>query len=93
VAIDTNNSYSPSAVMNATVPGPMCVNGFPQWQGSTPAVFAATLALSSEDCLLLDVKVPAKPVSSSLPVMVQIHGGGATDLDSVPDKSDLTDPS
>ncbi|KAF7197156.1 Lipase 1 [Pseudocercospora fuligena] len=34
----------------------------------------------SEDCLLLDVLVPAKPASSNLPVMVQIHGGGYTTL-------------
>jgi carboxylesterase type B len=34
---------------------------------------------ASEDCLLLDVSVPVKPVSATpLPVMVQIHGGGFT---------------
>lgn len=32
----------------------------------------------SEDCLSLDVLVPSKPVSKSLPVLVQIHGGGYT---------------
>jgi carboxylesterase type B len=30
----------------------------------------------SEDCLILDVLVPSKPVSSNLPVLLQIHGGG-----------------
>jgi carboxylesterase type B len=32
----------------------------------------------SEDCLILDVLTPSHPVSSRLPVMVQIHGGGYT---------------
>jgi len=79
VDIDTNNSYSPSILMDASVIGPTCVQGFPEWQAPTGGAysdFAATLASSSEDCLLLDVKVPANPVSSSLAVMVQIHGGG-----------------
>jgi carboxylesterase type B len=31
---------------------------------------------TDEDCLILDVVVPSNPVSSKLPVMVQIHGGG-----------------
>jgi para-nitrobenzyl esterase len=31
---------------------------------------------SSEDCLYLNVWVPAKPASGSLPVMVYYHGGG-----------------
>lgn len=65
--------------MDASVIGPTCVQGYPEWQaanGGAYKSFAATLASSSEDCLLLDVKVPANPVSSSLAVMVQIHGGG-----------------
>jgi carboxylesterase type B len=33
----------------------------------------------SEDCLILDVLVPEKPVSSSLPVLIQLHGGGYTE--------------
>jgi len=28
----------------------------------------------SEDCLILDVLVPSKPVSSNLPILLQIHG-------------------
>lgn len=44
-----------------------------------PASYADPPGLSNtegEDCLLLDVLVPARPVSPDLPVMVQIHGGG-----------------
>jgi len=32
--------------------------------------------ISTEDCLLLDAPALAHPISSSLPVMVQIHAGG-----------------
>lgn len=40
--------------------------------------FEATPQGQSEDCLILDVLVPAKPELRSLPIMVQIHGGGYT---------------
>lgn len=58
--------------MDASKPGPRCMQGF-------PASFANPPGLSDtedEDCLLLDVLVPVRPVSPDLPVMVQIHGGG-----------------
>ena len=66
--------------MDATKSGPICVQGDPAWitalQGKIPSNPRGT-----EDCLLLNVLVPAKPVASFLPVMVQIHGGGYTILD------------
>src|SRR5271170_2028627 len=33
----------------------------------------------SEDCFVLDVLVPASPVSTPIPVMVQIYGGDYTE--------------
>lgn len=32
----------------------------------------------SEDCLILNVLVPANPVLAGLPFLVQIHSGGCT---------------
>lgn len=72
VPIEGNNHYSKSVPMNATQIGSTCIQGYPSYQGDIPV----SLVGASEDCLLLDVKVPAKPVSSMLPVMLQIHGGG-----------------
>ena len=34
------------------------------------------LSRGYEDCLLLDILVPATPASDYIPVLVQIHGGG-----------------
>ena len=48
------------------------MQGFPAWFG----VPRKPTSTESEDCLLLDVIAPAEPVSSLLPVMVAIHGGG-----------------
>jgi carboxylesterase type B len=67
--IEANNNYSEIGVINAMVPGPPCVQGVPAWLHSE-------VPTGSEDCLLLDVKVPSNAISSNLPVMVQIHGGG-----------------
>ena len=36
---------------------------------------------SSEDCLLLDVLTSIQPASDMLPVMVQMHSGGASSYD------------
>lgn len=57
--------------LNASSNGPFCVQGNPAWQGKPPGGVG-----QSEDCLILDVKVPTKPASKFLPVVVQIHGGG-----------------
>jgi carboxylesterase type B len=66
-----NNFSSKGAPINASATGPACVQGNPAWQGMPPGG-----AGQSEDCLLLDVKVPANPTSKFLPVAIQIHGGG-----------------
>jgi hypothetical protein len=67
--IEASSDFLASGTINATVQGPSCVQGFPAWS-------AVSSPTGSEDCLLLDVMVPANPASSLLPVMVQIHGGG-----------------
>ncbi|GAB7354424.1 hypothetical protein MBLNU459_g4915t1 [Dothideomycetes sp. NU459] len=73
VDIEDHNDHNPAAVIDATEQGPQCIQGTPGWQ-TTPTT--PSPEPGSEDCLLLDVLVPEHPVSSSLPVMVQIHGGG-----------------
>ncbi|KAJ5815255.1 hypothetical protein N7474_007032 [Penicillium riverlandense] len=76
--IEADNNYSPSRPIKATDHGPACIQGFPEWIAEAdPALVTEYSIPGSEDCLLLDVLAPAHPVSSSLPVMVQIHGGGA----------------
>ncbi len=59
-----------SGVRKATDFGPHCLQGnvFGDMTFRDPAV--------SEDCLSLNVWVPAKPPSAKLPVMVWIYGGG-----------------
>lgn len=75
VDIEKRNNYNASSVIEALVHGPQCVQGLPGWQeaelGLSPKVIQPA---GFEDCLLLDVLVPTKPVSRALPVMVQIHG-------------------
>jgi carboxylesterase type B len=70
--IEQGNAHSSNAIVDATSEGPICVHGFPAWRLTNTTV----LPIGSEDCLLLDVVTPTNPVSSKLPVMVQIHGGG-----------------
>lgn len=60
--------------MPAIDSGPRCYQAYPA-EGENGA---AAPAHESEDCLILDILVPAKPVSTALPVLVQIHGGGYT---------------
>ncbi|PVH68656.1 alpha/beta-hydrolase [Cadophora sp. DSE1049] len=85
VSIETSSNMSPKPVLNATQYGPQCVQGSPLWIGNEAGTFPLTsspdpapVRESSEDCLLLDVIVPQQPKHDSLPVIVQIHGGGYT---------------
>lgn len=75
VPIEQSPNYT-GQVIDASQYGPACYQGVPFSLGG---VAPPTSSLEqSEDCLLLDVLVPMKPASPSLPVYVQIHGGGYT---------------
>ncbi|KAJ9644670.1 Golgi apyrase [Coniosporium tulheliwenetii] len=78
VNIEKRNNYSKHQVLNATAPGPQCLQQFPAWTISGPltALAPAGNSASSKDYLLLDVIVPSVSKNVSLPVIVQIHGGG-----------------
>ncbi|TIA38171.1 hypothetical protein D6C78_04200 [Aureobasidium pullulans] len=84
VPIESRNNFTGDQIVDATVQGNQCVQGVPGWVSGVVANVTALLAISAapppsnEDCLLLDVIVPSKPVTSSLPVIIQIHGGGYT---------------
>ncbi|KAJ6101836.1 hypothetical protein N7486_004263 [Penicillium sp. IBT 16267x] len=82
VAIDKSksiaNGHGKKTIIDATSYGPECVQTAPQWSLNGATYTPA----GEEDCLLLDVIVPAKPRSSSLPVIIQIHGGGYVQGDS-----------
>ncbi|EXJ55528.1 hypothetical protein A1O7_08456 [Cladophialophora yegresii CBS 114405] len=71
VPIEFANNYS-GRTINASSLGPAC------YQSSARGAYSAPSAPQgqSEDCLLLDVLVPAQPVSTALPVLFTIHGGG-----------------
>lgn len=74
-SIEHDNSLI-GRTISATQIAPACYQGLPEMLSSyTEVVFSAN---QSEDCLTLDVLVPAEPVSTALPVLVQIHGGGYT---------------
>ncbi len=61
-----------SGERDATAPGPRC----PQL-AAAPGTPHATAASTDEDCLTLDVTVPAAtPPGADLPVLVWLHGGG-----------------
>lgn len=74
--IELSSNYT-GQMMDASQYGPACYQGVPYSLQALTGPIASAL-LQSEDCLLLDVLVPMKPASASLPVMVQIHGGGYT---------------
>ena len=63
---------STNDLVDATQFGPPCVQGFPQWTISGPIQ-----SIGSEDCLRLDIYVPANVTKNSkLPVALSIPGGG-----------------
>jgi carboxylesterase type B len=80
--IEANNDFAGKTI-DATKIAPACYQSLPLSLYSTTNVsntsFIATPQGQSENCLTLDVLVPSKPVSSSLPVIVQLHGGGFTE--------------
>ncbi|KAF2436882.1 alpha/beta-hydrolase [Tothia fuscella] len=66
-------------IIDATKPGPKCIQGTPAWQQETLVHTKERNALASEDCLLLDISTPSNILpGTTLPVIVQIHGGGFT---------------
>ena len=79
--IESANNFS-GTLVDATHIAPACYQSIPLWDYIPSEInatgFAATPQGQSEDCLILDVLVPSKPVSSALPVLLQIHGGGYT---------------
>ena len=77
--IEWSNDFDSSTVYDASTIGPACYQSLPQslYQPINES-FAYTPQGTSENCLTVDVLVPTHPVSKSLPVMVQIHGGGYT---------------
>ena len=70
-----DNSTKYDSPINATQPGPSCVQGIPVWSlGLVPEP-----AIESEDCLTLNVHTPdTATVGAKLPVIFNIHGGGYT---------------
>ncbi|KIW41260.1 uncharacterized protein PV06_06833 [Exophiala oligosperma] len=71
VPIEYMNNYS-GRTINASTLGPACYQAAAKSTYSTPSAPQG----QSEDCLLLDVLVPSNPVSTALPVLFTIHGGG-----------------
>ncbi|KAK0945676.1 hypothetical protein LTR29_002788 [Friedmanniomyces endolithicus] len=74
VAIEYHNDYNSSTIIDATEQGPICVQTTPFWNITNTTSIPVQPGI--EDCLLLDILVPAKPANSRLNVLVQIHGGG-----------------
>lgn len=79
--IEAQNDFAGKTI-DATKITPACYQSLPLSlytpQNTSSESFGATPQGQSEDCLILDVLVPSNPVSASLPVLVQIHGGGYT---------------
>jgi carboxylesterase type B len=72
-SIEGSTGYA-TGIIDATTPGPACVQGFPYW--ANPIAGTPT---GSEDCLFVNVRVPTNATKhSKLPVLVGIPGGGYT---------------
>lgn len=80
VDVEATQMMDLTQVSDARAPAPFCVQGNPAWAlAPAKADISATnvtMPQGQEDCLTLDVYVPTHPVSDSLPVWVDIHGGG-----------------
>jgi hypothetical protein len=77
--IKTSNN-SGGQIINATKIAPACYQSLPLWSYLRPgshngSKFEATLEGQAEDCFVLDVLVPASPVSTPLSAMIQTYGG------------------
>ncbi|KAH8804575.1 Alpha/Beta hydrolase protein [Xylogone sp. PMI_703] len=73
-SIEEKNTYQ-GRVIDASQFGPNCPQMVPP---TIPAALPAVVNDPSEDCLSMDIYVPAHPVSKALPVIVNLHGGGYT---------------
>ena len=75
-----NGSLNSSHTFDATTFGPIPYQGFASaYQGANAvpdAAFGIGNREPSEDCLLLDIYAPTNPISSRLPVLLYIPGGG-----------------
>ncbi|KFG80558.1 carboxylesterase [Metarhizium anisopliae] len=79
--IDINGTGSRGQVIDAVDAPLPCHQGYPGWWFNSTAGASTDISktpTSTEDCLNLDILAPAKPANTSLPVIVQIHGGGYT---------------
>ncbi|KZP00029.1 alpha/beta-hydrolase [Calocera viscosa TUFC12733] len=72
--IELNNDYASESPIYAGTYAPECTQGVPYWAGNYTLPPAG-----SEDCLLLNIQVPANPAHATLPILLQIHGGGYTE--------------
>lgn len=70
--IEATNNFT-GQLINATQIAPACFAAQPYPLYTSAEGFASTPWGETEDCLILDVLVPAAPVSKSLPVMVQVR--------------------
>lgn len=70
--IEDKNDFD-GKTFSAVNPGAICIQGVP---ASVVVLLGPPPPNQSEDCLVLDVLVPAKPVSERIPVLVEIHPGG-----------------
>ncbi|KAF2794138.1 alpha/beta-hydrolase [Melanomma pulvis-pyrius CBS 109.77] len=69
-----NSQAHPTDIIDATTSGPGCIQGYPYWTNPN-----AGIPTGSEDCLFVNVLVPANATAESkLPVLVGIPGGGYT---------------
>ncbi|KAF2156464.1 alpha/beta-hydrolase [Myriangium duriaei CBS 260.36] len=71
--IEAGSYYNASSVVDATQQSNECIQAA---AGSEITPTTPDVQPGSEDCLLADIIVPNIPTSPSLPVLVQIHGGG-----------------